>query len=294
MKRAAGAAPPGAAPGRTAGLILCGGRSSRMGVDKALLRIGPRTLLDLALEHMGQVAAPVVLSITARQDPPRGYERLEWVRDEQADQGPLFGMARGFRALTGRAERVVVMPVDMPFLTGPWLARLVAGLAGHQACLFRWQGFTNALTAAYALALLPRLEALIQEGRRRPIALIEGVPTRVLEIEGDAERQSGPPSMMDTDTPADYREALRLAGFGSAGGVPVWVSLPTEGGLVQLPLFAATAGEALDYIGAVYPEHGAADGHPAPRLWRGSGGARAPLRPADSLVAEERLDCALS
>ena len=49
----------------TGGLILCGGRSSRMGHDKAALRMGGETLLERVLARMRQVAGPVVVSLAA-------------------------------------------------------------------------------------------------------------------------------------------------------------------------------------------------------------------------------------
>ncbi|MCZ6842683.1 MAG: molybdenum cofactor guanylyltransferase [SAR324 cluster bacterium] len=246
----------------TAGLILCGGKSSRMGYDKASLRIGPRSLLELALERLGEVAQPIVLSLAAGAATPSLPSGVLAVSDGRPEQGPLWGLLEGFRALEGKAEQVLVMPVDMPFFTPPWMHRLVDGLAGQKACLFQWEGFTNALTAAYRLELLPKLESLVAEGRMRPLFISEGEPARVIAVEDHWREGDGPPPLMDMDTPEAYRQALLLEGIGNREGVPVTVEIllpPGPGSLglsamPPLPLIAATGEEALAWVWRLYPE----------------------------------------
>lgn len=203
---------------RTGGLILCGGRSSRMGTDKAALRFGPAILLDLALRHMAEVADHIVVSTSADRPQPQPTQPLprvpvQWVQDMEAFRGPLFGLLHGFRALAGTVDRAIVMPVDMPFLSGTWLMRLRDGLAEHAACAYRWEGYTNALTAAYRMDVLSRLESLVAEGKQRPLALLDGVDALTMEVETLWRPADGPNPMLDTDTPEDYRLALAAAGL---------------------------------------------------------------------------------
>lgn len=249
----------------TGGLILCGGKSSRMGHDKATLRFEGETLLQRVLGRMGQVASPVVLSLSAKAPapelPPNFPSEVIITRDEQPERGPLWGLLEGFRALAGKAQRILVLPVDMPFFTVDWMRRLEAGLAGERACLCQWEGFANALTAAYRMDLLPKLEALVAAERMRPLFLSQDEPTHVITVEDHWQSGQGPPPMMDVDTPEAYRDALLMEGIGNAEGVPVIVewgdsgpgaqsSLPQSG----LPLFAKTAVEALGLAGRLYPE----------------------------------------
>ena len=102
---------------------------------------------------------------------------------------------RRFRALAAEADRVLVMPVDMPFFSVEWMVRLLEGLEGKRAAMIRWQGFNNALTAAYRLDLLPKLEALVEQGRMRPVFLAEGEPTRVIDVEAHWREGRGLPAV---------------------------------------------------------------------------------------------------
>jgi molybdopterin-guanine dinucleotide biosynthesis protein A len=241
------------------------------------------------------VAGPVVVSLAAGQAPPLPPGVLTVV-DRSAYEGPLVALGEGFRSLRGLAERVLVMPVDMPFLTEPWLDRLAEGLSGAPAVLYRYQGFTNALTAGYRLSLLPKLERLIDEGQRHASALAEGEAARILTAEDLVPEGEGPPPLMDVDTPEDYRDALRWEGIGNPSGAPVTVVWEAGKDARQapppLPLWAATPEEALVLAARVYPEWAPAleelrrrgrasagpPGRPRPVAWE------AALRPGD-LVA---------
>lgn len=249
-----------APPPRTAGLILCGGRSRRMGHDKAALRVGPRSLLARTVERMAEVAAPVAVSLAEGQALPRLPAGVWAVRDPRPDEGPLAGLHEGFRRLQGAAERVVVMPVDMPFWTPPWPARLVNALDSADAAAYRYEGYTNALTAAYRLSLLPRLEALVAGGARRPIRLLEAGRLEVFVAEDYWRPGQGPPPLMDVDTPAEYREALLWEGIGQAGGVPVEAVGEADGARPRcwLPVYARTVADAWAALARVWPEHHAA------------------------------------
>ena len=242
-----------------------------MGYDKARLRFPGGPLLERVLGRMEQVASPVVLSLAAGQAPPALSDaragKVIVVRDSDADQGPLQGLLEGFRALARQCARVVVMPVDMPFFTEDCLRRLLAGLEGHMACQMEHEGFVNALTAAYDLSLLERLEGLVAEGLRRPVFLSEGQPTRVIEAETPP--RGGHP-MQDVDTPESYREALLEEGVGEAGGADVTVIVDTvatdtvapdtvamdtvQGERDFIALHAHTAAGVMNALQNLYPE----------------------------------------
>jgi molybdopterin-guanine dinucleotide biosynthesis protein A len=241
----------------TAGLILAGGQSSRMGRDKGGLRVRGESLLERGLRRMRAVADPVLVAVSPERERLPGASPLPpgviAVPDRSAFEGPLVGLAEGFRRLRGEAERVLVMPVDLPFCTEPWLARLAEGLHEHPAVLYSYEGFQNALTAGYRLSLLDKLEHLVAEGARRPIALAQGESPLVLTLEDLWREGDGPPPLMDVDRPEDYRDALRWEGLGDARGTAAWVKDAARG--IEVPLWASTPAQALDYAAVLYPGH---------------------------------------
>jgi molybdenum cofactor guanylyltransferase len=277
------------------GLILCGGRSSRMGYDKARLRFPGGTLLERMLGRMREVTEPVVLSLAPGQATPRLAADVLTVKDGVANQGPLWGLAEGFRRLAPHCERVVVMPVDLPFLTPDWIERLLDELDDHRAALYEHEGYANALTAAYSLALLPKLEALLAAGRRRPIFIIEEEDARIIPVAP----QDAPPGahpLTDVDTPEAYRDALLREGIGRAGAAEVTVEIRTPESAANvfpagyLALYAERAADVLMWAQQLYPELGiAADGAPVRLLRTADAPRESTLEPGDALWRGEHL-----
>lgn len=98
------------------GVVLAGGRSTRMGCDKALLDWHGRPLIERQLDAL---RASGVDAVRVSGDRP-GYQG---VADVQPGHGPLGGLAAIADALAGDAE-LLVIPVDMPLLGAALLRRL--------------------------------------------------------------------------------------------------------------------------------------------------------------------------
>jgi molybdopterin-guanine dinucleotide biosynthesis protein A len=109
---------------RLGAIILCGGGSTRMGQDKALLDWGGLRAVDRVAALAEAAGAQVVL--TAGRD-----YGLDWVPDPQDGAGPVGGVLAGAAALRARGcARALVLAVDAPTLTVEDLAPLLAAEAG--------------------------------------------------------------------------------------------------------------------------------------------------------------------
>src|SRR5437764_5768651 len=87
----------------TAGIVLCGGQSSRMGRPKAWLPFVGETMLGREVRLLGTVVSPVVVVAAPDQEVPPLPSGVLVVRDPQRGRGPLQGLAAGLEALTGLA-----------------------------------------------------------------------------------------------------------------------------------------------------------------------------------------------
>lgn len=144
----------GAAAGNTrAGYVLAGGRSSRMGRDKALLPIGGTTLLD-RIAHRVELAAGNVTIIA----PPERYpdSRFRVVADLRENCGPLGGLCRAL-SITG-AEWNLIVACDMPALTVEFLEQLfhAAESGDADAVVPETEAGLDPLCAVYHRRLLPQ------------------------------------------------------------------------------------------------------------------------------------------
>jgi molybdenum cofactor guanylyltransferase len=109
---------------RIAGVVLCGGRSSRMGADKSRLRYRGRPLS----EHMGALLRQAGVEHTFLSGP-------DGIRDILPGRGPLGGMHACMNALAAEFNHLLFVPVDMPLLRPEQLRRLVLEEAGDAEVL---------------------------------------------------------------------------------------------------------------------------------------------------------------
>jgi len=153
----------------TAGIVLAGGRSSRMGTAKAALEWHGSTLLRRVTGLVGRVVdGPVVVVRAPGQALPALGPEVELVEDPREGLGPLQGLAAGLAATADRAERAFACATDLPFLHPAFVRRVLGALDGDvEIALPVALGFPQPLAAAYRTALAPEVARLVADGRLR-------------------------------------------------------------------------------------------------------------------------------
>lgn len=160
-------------PGGTApvGVILAGGRSSRMGRDKAWLTFFGQPMLCRVAAVVRNVTGELFVS---GRDPAAFGIDAPWLPDVLAGQGPAAGVLTVLEAL-GRS--CLVVSCDLPFLDETTLGRLVAAWrarpAGALMTTYRLidTGYVESLVAVYDPEGAPRLRAALARGQRRLSAI---------------------------------------------------------------------------------------------------------------------------
>lgn len=151
---------------RTAGLILAGGRSTRMGVDKALMDLAGRPVIARVIERFGpQVDA---LAINANGEASRfAAFHLPVLPDApMRHAGPLAGVAAGLRfAQAAGAAWLATAPCDAPFLPRDLVARLFARRNDAKVALARGARGLEPLFGLWSVATLPAVETALREKR---------------------------------------------------------------------------------------------------------------------------------
>lgn len=196
-------------PAELGAVILCGGRSRRMGRPKAWLPFGDEVLLQRVVRLASEVVGPIVVVAAPDQDVPPLPDSVAIVRDPIADRGPLQGLAAGLAALPESAEFSFATATDVPFLAPSWVVRLRERIGPHDLAIPFAEGYHHPLAALYRRSsCLPAIEALLRDDRLRPMFLIESVRTIVLA--GDEFRDVDPDlrTLRNLNTPEDYRKAL--------------------------------------------------------------------------------------
>lgn len=196
-----------------AGIVLCGGKSTRMGVPKATLPFGPETMLQRVVRLLGTVVSPIVV-VAAREQPLAGLPGgILVARDEREQKGPLEGLRAGLKALPNSAGIAYVTGCDVPLLVPGFVQRMIELLGDHDIAVMEIDGFTHPLSAVYRRETLPQVESLLADDRLRPVFLLDAVRTRRVRPEEMASVDRELRTLWNLNTPEDYLKALSEAGL---------------------------------------------------------------------------------
>jgi len=199
-----------------AGIVLCGGRSRRMGQSKALLPFGNETMLQRVIRIMSQVASPIVAVKAASQQLPAMPDNLLLTQDRHPDQGPLEGIRMGLAALKQSAPEssaTYVTSCDVPLLQPGFVQAVASRLGNADAAVVVEDGFRHPLAAVYRTSVLPVIDSLLDAGKRRPLFLFEQVETVLVSTEELRGADPDLSSLANLNQPSDYLAALQKAGL---------------------------------------------------------------------------------
>src|SRR6202522_2767828 len=154
---------------RGQGFVLAGGRSTRMGQDKALLQVGGRSLVDLALDKLRSIAVAAPRIAAARSD-LSSYAPV--LPDLHPGCGPLSGIEAALAA-TGQPLNLF-LPVDMPLLPPRFLNWMLvrAEITGALVTVPRINGRPQPLCAVYHRDLLGPITASLLAGNYKVMSVV--------------------------------------------------------------------------------------------------------------------------
>jgi molybdopterin-guanine dinucleotide biosynthesis protein A len=193
-------------------VVLAGGRGTRLGgVNKALLEIGGRRVIDRLLEAVRPIAIdPIVLVNNDGSLDQLAGTRV--VGDVEPGAGALIGLYSGLRVVA--TPLAVALACDMPFVSTPLLRGLLAEAREWDAVVPLIGGQPEPLHAVYRQSCVPAIEAALAAGQKRLISFFEAV--RVRYVDEDALRGWDPDlrSFLNVNRPDDLARAAELVEHG--------------------------------------------------------------------------------
>lgn len=197
-----------------AALVLCGGKSRRMGSDKAWLAWNGEPLLVHLTRHLRQFIPQVHVLAAADQTLPQLDASVQVHRDLIHEAGPLVALTRGLELLED-CTSVWVSSVDSPTPQAPLIQALTAGLSevnprsesGYQAAAVKQEAFAHPLTAVYRPAVHRRLKELQERGERRLQNALSTLDVRWMDLAEAALYDPDLSTLRNLNTPSDYLQA---------------------------------------------------------------------------------------
>lgn len=195
-------------------IILCGGASSRMGCDKALLPFGPAEVLLQRVVRLVTEVVPadrIVCVAAADQLLPLLPTGVQVVRDTEPHLGPLAGLSTGFSAMAPQADAAFVCGCDTPLLAPVLVGRLFELLGDGQAIVPQRAGRIQPLVAVYHSDVLPVAKKLLEQGERSLHALVERCGARMVDAEELRDIDPELLSLESCNTRGDYERLVERA-----------------------------------------------------------------------------------
>jgi molybdopterin-guanine dinucleotide biosynthesis protein A len=178
------------------GVILCGGKSTRMGSDKGLLKLHANTWAQTAVDKIAELELPVVLSVNAAQyaDYAAIFSPDQLVTDNMTLQlkGPLCGVLSVHLQYPG--EDLLVLACDMPLMEPVFLKELIQQYQSDpdsNAFVYTGDGEPEPLCAIYKAKGLSHIIQLYQTGRLAKHSMklmIEHLPVNSIPIDAEQKK----------------------------------------------------------------------------------------------------------
>ncbi|HEX9676981.1 MAG TPA: molybdenum cofactor guanylyltransferase [Anaerolineales bacterium] len=186
--------------------VQAGGRSSRMGSDKALLRLDGIPLIERLLQRVSGLGEEILITTNRPQD--YQYLGLRMASDPEPGAGALHGLRTALEA--ARGQTVLVLACDMPFVSRPLLEHMLQLAEAADLVVPRRGGEYEPLHAVYSKGCLPALEAALQRGERRMISFFPSLYLHTVEQEEIDRLDPEGLSFFNVNTPEDLRKAERI------------------------------------------------------------------------------------
>lgn len=192
-------------------IILAGGRGLRLGRNKALEKIGDKSLLERVILNL-ESQANRVLVVTATDLLLPEIETkisIRLVTDVRPEKGPLVGIYSGLLASDQLYNLVVAC--DMPFLNGQLLDYMVKEAEDYDIVVPKLNNMVEPLHAVYSRKCLPAIEKMLNSGDFRVNDLFKRVIVRYISAEEIDRFDPDHLSFFNINTKADFERADRIA-----------------------------------------------------------------------------------
>ena|SRR5436190_15514322 len=195
--------------------ILIGGRSSRLGVDKAFVQFAGEMLAIRAARTIETALAPTLVTLVAAANDQFDPERLSTLgRPVIFDLNPGFGVWSGLHAAlrSARKEWIFFSACDHPFMTAEFLKLLATKVADHYDAVVPRQpgGRLQPLCSFYRVsAALAIVDGILSNDKGVPALtmIFDSLRTHILEPEKYSHLENADKFFLNINTPSDLASA---------------------------------------------------------------------------------------
>lgn len=177
-------------------VILCGGKSKRIGRNKAFLRINNKPFVEIILNKLQRSFKKIIIS--TKQSELYQYlksAKIAIVNDRSRILGSLIGIYSALKK--SPTKYIFVIAVDMPTIEARLIKRLIRNHNGQDVVIPKTRKGLEPLCAIYSKKCLPHIAKQIKSGNYRIVDFFDRVRVKIIRLKKDG--------LFNVNTPKDYR-----------------------------------------------------------------------------------------
>jgi molybdenum cofactor guanylyltransferase len=185
-------------------LVLCGGKSRRMGRPKAFLPFEGTTMVNHVLNKVRDLFSEVLLVANE----PSNYEDfgVDVVKDILPYRGPLGGILSGL--LVAKHEYAFVLACDMPLVDKRLIREMTAARHGKDVVVLAHDLGVEPLLGLYSKNCIKPLEESLFAGHLSLQEFLSGLNAQTFEYDSDYSNREDLPAFFNINTPQDYSRVI--------------------------------------------------------------------------------------
>ena len=167
------------------GIILSGGKSSRMGTNKAFLKLGNKYIIEILADLLKSIFSKVIL--VTNEPELYGFLKIDMFEDIYKSKGPLGGIHSGL--VNSKTETNFIISCDIPFITKPLIEFIINYPSDKKIKVPFADGFVQQLCGVYSRSKLPEIEdqlsyndSLSSITKCKVLKLVEEAPGEIINI----------------------------------------------------------------------------------------------------------------
>jgi molybdopterin-guanine dinucleotide biosynthesis protein A len=163
------------------GIVLAGGKSSRMGSDKGLIKIDNKTFVENVIAAMEPLVNDIIIVSNNTEYDQFGFQRVE---DDIKDSGPLAGLYSGLKY--SNSEFNLVLSCDIPIIKTEILEKLIeVDYKNYEVTQIESHNKTMPLIAIYQKQCMHKCLELLQQDERRLRVAVNQLKTKTIVIDSE-------------------------------------------------------------------------------------------------------------
>ncbi len=179
------------------GIILAGGKSSRMGTDKGMLKFEGKSFISYSIEALTPLVDDIIIvSNNSKYD----VFNLKRIEDTIKDAGPLAGLYTGL--INSSTENNLVLSCDIPLINSTVLNKIINEIDDHfDSIQVKSNGKSMPLIAAYKKRCTSKCLKLLNQGERRLRVVVKQLKTKTIPLDKHLENCT-----LNVNTPSDLEQ----------------------------------------------------------------------------------------